>query len=767
MKNRINIKRGIALLLTASMVLSVTACSASTEESSAAQDEELLTETAMSMLTKGANSAERGKEETVYVLSGADGSAEQIICNVHLKNGEGSDELTDACNLTDIENTRGSESYTAHDDGTIVWKAGGSDIYYRGNSEEELPLAVSISYTLDGKQVTPEELAGQSGHVTITFTYDNRLSKEVVINGENVKIAKPCAVVSGLLLDNEKCQDVTVTNGKSISAGDNLVAVGLAMPGLQESLGIEDLENVDTGNLENLLPDSVTIEADVVDFSLSMTVTLVSWDIMDSIDITGLKDTVDDANNSAADLQDGTNELISGAQELSDYLRQLSDGASELSDGAKSLADGAASAKEGSDQLAAGLVKMQAQVSALPDGTAKLLAGAQALSTALQSGSTDNIGVYEALLAIQDGANSIVSGTSGIMSGAEQISAGATSIAGGADAIAAGTSAISAGAVSGDLSNPGIYETAGMVKSGLGAAAGTLSESLGTAAEGLQRSVAANQTAQSTLSAMDTTGMTAEQITAVQTAIAYMQGAESADSQVLAGLGSASFDLTDANTALDGIMAGAQRIAGGAKSGDAAKPGIYEAAVSIKSGAQSIAAGAKSDDTKNPGIYEAAAAINTGASALAESAGTLADAVATMNNDENLGALIAGLQELCDSSSTLISGVNQLVSGTGSLSTGLGTLSSGADSLASGAASADEAAERLTDGSLTLLDGINTLNDEGISKIVSLLDGDVNTLYDRLDALKSYGEEPVSCSGTQDGVSCSTVYIYKTTGIGD
>ena len=70
MKNRINTKRGIALLLAASMVLSVTACSANTEESSADQDEELLTETAISMLTNGANSTECEKEETVYSRSG-------------------------------------------------------------------------------------------------------------------------------------------------------------------------------------------------------------------------------------------------------------------------------------------------------------------------------------------------------------------------------------------------------------------------------------------------------------------------------------------------------------------------------------------------------------------------------------------------------------------------------------------------------------------------------------------------------------------------
>ena len=58
-----------------------------------------------------------------------------------------------------------------------------NDIYYQGNITKELPVDMKITYTLDGKTVSPEELAGQSGQVTIRFDYTNRQKEKVETNG--------------------------------------------------------------------------------------------------------------------------------------------------------------------------------------------------------------------------------------------------------------------------------------------------------------------------------------------------------------------------------------------------------------------------------------------------------------------------------------------------------------------------------------------------------------------------------------------------------
>lgn len=146
-----------------------------------------------------------------------------------------------------------------------VWDAQGNDIYYQGNIQKELPVGLSVRYYLDGKSVSPEELKGKSGKVTIRFDYENRQYETVQINGVNQRIYVPFAMLTGMILDNDTFQNVQITNGKLVNDGDRTVVVGLAFPGLQENLNLsrDDLS----------IPDSVEITADVTNFSLGMTVT--------------------------------------------------------------------------------------------------------------------------------------------------------------------------------------------------------------------------------------------------------------------------------------------------------------------------------------------------------------------------------------------------------------------------------------------------------------------------------------------------------------
>ena len=103
---------------------------------------------------------EAGKEETVYVIAKADGSADDVIVSEWLKNKDGSDTLKDASDLKDITNVKGDETFTQNGD-EITWDAQGNDIYYQGTTEKELPVTEKITYYLDGKEMKPEEIAGK------------------------------------------------------------------------------------------------------------------------------------------------------------------------------------------------------------------------------------------------------------------------------------------------------------------------------------------------------------------------------------------------------------------------------------------------------------------------------------------------------------------------------------------------------------------------------------------------------------------------------
>ena len=253
--------------------------------------------------------AETSKDETVYVLAGADGTVQKIIVSDWIKNAMAADSLEDKTELSDIENIKGDESFTLGGDNSYVWDAQGNDIYYQGNIEKELPVQMSVCYTLDGQAIAPEALAGQSGHVTIRFDYQNMQYEEVLLDGKTEKIYVPFTMLTGMLLDTEVFRNVTISNGKLINDGDRIAVVGIAFPGLQEDLAISK-EKLD-------IPDYVEISADVENFEMGMTMTLATTELFGTI------------GSDKLDLH----ELSDAMAELTDAMDQLLDGSSQLYDG--------------------------------------------------------------------------------------------------------------------------------------------------------------------------------------------------------------------------------------------------------------------------------------------------------------------------------------------------------------------------------------------------------------------------------------------------
>ena len=68
-------------------------------------------------------------------------------------------------------------------------------------------------------------------------------------------------------------------NGKVISAADTKAVIGFAVPGLQNSLRLTDYEV--TKDLD--LPESIKIEADVTDFELGFTTTIISSGLFEDL----------------------------------------------------------------------------------------------------------------------------------------------------------------------------------------------------------------------------------------------------------------------------------------------------------------------------------------------------------------------------------------------------------------------------------------------------------------------------------------------------
>lgn len=326
------------------------------------------------------------KNETVYVFTDADGKTAKIIVSDWLKNAVSDDSIIDKSELTGIENIKGNNSYTLNGDGVMTWEAGGKDIYYQGVIEKELPIALNVSYILDGKNITAEELAGKSGRVTIRFDYKNNQYRSVDINGVKRNIYVPFTVLTGILLDTACFTNISVTNGKLINDGDRCAVIGIAFPGLQSNLEL---------NKEKLeLPEFIEVSADVTNFKISNTLTVATNSLFSRMDSSKL-DSADKLSDSLNEFADALSKLTDGSSQLYNGLCTLLEKTDDLTAGVDKLADGANALKNGSAELTQGISQLQSGSAELSGGLSSLTSN----SGALKSGAKQ---VFESLLSAAD-----------------------------------------------------------------------------------------------------------------------------------------------------------------------------------------------------------------------------------------------------------------------------------------------------------------------------------------------------------------------------
>ena len=327
------------------------------------------------------------KDETVYVLAGADGSVKKIIVSDWIKNELNASSISDFSELHDIEAVKGDSSYASSGENVKVWDTQGNDVCYQGNIEKELPVDMSVTYTLNGKELSAEEMAGKSGRVTIRFDYENRQYETVQIDGAEQKIYVPFVMLTGMLLDNSIFRNVEVSNGKFINDGERTAVIGIAFPGLQEDLGI--------GSDMLELPDYVEITADVTDFSFGMTISVATNEIFNALDmgklnsINDLTGSVGELTNAMGMLMDGSSALYDGLYLLLDKSGELVDGVDKLASAAKIIKTGIGGVLLGDAQLKAGIAGLTIDLRSLSREKADLLDSAeQGFAALLKSANT-------------------------------------------------------------------------------------------------------------------------------------------------------------------------------------------------------------------------------------------------------------------------------------------------------------------------------------------------------------------------------------------
>lgn len=704
------------------------------------------------------------KDESVYLISDANGNVNKTIVVDHLKNKDKKDTLEDVSNLSDIENVKGKEKFTQSGD-KLTWQAGGKDIYYQGTATAEPPVTQKVTYYLDGKEISPEDLAGKSGKVKIRFDYTNTTSYTETVNGEKQTVSVPFAAITGLVL-GDGFENIEVTNGKAEVSDSSSVVLGYALPGLKDSLGIKD------GDLDGdvNIPEYMEMTADVENFSMPAAMTFVvnasDYVSTDGIDTSDLDDMINDLKDASTQLQDGSKTLAEGTDTLSDGLSTLQSKLGTFASGVGKLQSGLKAYTDGVSTLSGGLNTLGNSTGALVSGADKLNSGAGQLA----SGSAI---LKDGLKTYTDGASTLAAGASNLDAGMDTLKSGTDTLSQSAPSLVSGVNSLSDGINTLDkaLKTPMSEEEAAKYKEAAKAGVDAkLADDTNATSYNNTKKCAANEyykemtsdssvektvenlKANKTLYNMIYSTVKAQVKQQIEATVVQQAGEvlvkkyedqlgsrESAikaiykasgkdydnDVKALSASNTDSQLKTMATQVLDGV-ASSSKDAVGTSVADAAKTGAetgaQEAVITgIDSTKKNISDQINAKQESGESLVSGATKLNLGAKVLAE----------------KLPELTKGVADLKDGSSQLNAGAAKLTSNNDTLNAGATALNAGASQLSAGTQSLMNSVPTLTSGIKQLVDGSNTLvaNNAQLNSGASQLADGTNQIVSGVDQL--------------------------------
>ena len=643
------------------------------------------------------------KSETVYSNLDSNGKAYKTIVSTQLTNEDKSDEITDISNLLNIENTNGDETFKKEGN-QIVWDSNGNNIYYKGESDKQLPVECKITYELNGEGISAEELKGKSGNVKIKINYTNNEKHIVSINGKQVTMYTPFIIVAGTKIDNAKNKNIQITNGKIVDNGESTLAVGIAMPGMQENIGISK-SKID-------IPEEIEISMETEDFEMGNIIAVVAVKGID-------EDLTSDLNSMYSQI----NELANASNEILAGANQLKEGTSELVSGVDQLKDGTGAAYTGSKQIKDEVEESTKNLKndntpAIDSKTLEAIK-AQAMQSATLSDE------QKAGIAAQAKAAATLSDEqkAGI---AAQAKAGAT------------------------LSDE---QKAGIAAQAKAAAKLTDAQKAEIAA---QAKLTDEQKAKITAQAKAGAEFTETQKTAIieQAQKKYTETLTEAEKQLILTVAQNTAYQTATTTALAvaestaeaTALKVAQSVAESTAEATALKVAQSVAESTAEATAQTVAQSTATQTAETT-------ALTVAQSTATQTAGATATQTATQVGNQ-------AKQKF----------TNQVVSQMSTLGTALDELTNGLANIDNGVSALSVGTNKLDSGALQLANGVKTFNEQGISKINNLVNGDLRNIASRVEKMNELANEYNNYAGIQNGMAGEVKFIMitdSTTGNGE
>lgn len=585
-------------------------------------------------------------------------------------------------------------------------------------NKEELPIECKITYYLDGKELGAKEIVGKSGRVTIKLEYKNKEVNKVEIDGKEEELYTPFIVVSGVALDIEKNKNIEVNKGKIITNGNKVIAVGIALPGLQESLGIT-LSDVE-------IPNTIEISMDTEKFEMGNIMSYATPKTLSELDLD--LNSFDEIFSKVSELKDASIKLENGGTELSDGITSLNDGALKINDGVLALDSGIDTLQNGATTLNNGAITLK-------NGSLEYTQKSEEFSNAMNTVSGGLSSLNSSYSEVNDGINKLNSsskelnaGAKGVSDGAKTVSDNLNNISGLLGNVASGASNLSNGAV--QASN-GVNEIVGKVSSQIEASKSQENiKKMQDMQDLINKDLKLISNYQNLVNSIpDKTS--SEYISAV-TVLNVLQANYSALTGAKATIENTSESVNELYGGLTSLQAGITNIKDGSKT-------LSDGLSQISSGTSELAKGA--EDLKNGANRVASGTdeLSNGTESLLHGSSKVVDGISTLDNGAK--TLNTASSDLASASKTIATGAKDLQAGTASLVNGVTTLSNGSKELKNGTGTLIDGTAKLYNGSNELKSGIHEFNEEGINPICDLVNNNLKNTLKRVQKLEELSNE--------------------------
>ena len=636
------------------------------------------------------------KIETVYSNLDSNGKSYKTIVSTQLTNEDKVDKLVDFSSLINIENTNGDETFSKNGN-EVVWDSNGNNIYYQGESDKELPVECKITYELNGEEISAEDLKGKSGNVKIKINYINNEKHTVSINGKQITMYTPFIIVAGTKIDNTKNKNIKITNGKTVDNGESTLAVGIAMPGMQENIGIS------RNKIE--IPEEIEISMRTENFEMENIIAVVAVKGID-------EDLTSDLNS----MYSQVNELVNASNQLLEGANQIKDGTSELEVGANKLKSGTETAYNGSKQIK----------NEVEESTRKL--------------KNDNTPAIDSKTLEAIKAQAMQSATLT----AEQKAAISSQAKEGATLTAEQKAAISEQAKEG---------------------ATLTTEQKAAISEQAKEGATLTTEQKKVISAQAKEGATITEEQKEKIKAEARKSVTFTEEQREAIIAQAPATLTDEEKQL--IVTIAQNTAYKTAEETALAVAQNIATQTAEKTAQTVAQSIATQTAEKTALTVAQ---STATQTAEKTAQTVAQSTATQTAEKTAQAVAQSTAtqtagETATQTATQVGNqakqkfTNQVVSQMNTLGEALGELTNGLENIDNGVSTLSLGANKLDNGALELATGVKTFNEQGISKINNLVNGDLKNLATRIEKMNELAKAYNNYAGIQDGMDGEVKFI--------